>query len=144
MAPELRALLGTREVGIARWAAPVRWVSGVIFVVFGIGKFTEHAHEVNSFDAYGLPLSDAFVYLVGVLEIGGGALLIAGFLTRPAALIMAGNMLGAIVVSGIGEGEVLPSLTLAPALLAAMLFLLWVGPGSHALDSRIAPAAAVH
>jgi uncharacterized membrane protein YphA (DoxX/SURF4 family) len=54
-----------------------------------------------------------------------------------AALALAGNMLGAIVVSGIGEGEVLPSLTLAPVLLAAMLFLLWVGPGRHALDSCV-------
>jgi hypothetical protein len=36
------------------------------------------------------------------------------------AAVLAGNMIGAIVVSGILQNEVL-SLTLAPALLAAML-----------------------
>ncbi len=42
-------------------------------------------------------------------------------------MLLAGNMLTAIAVSGFGQGEVLPSLTLAPALLAVMLFLLVVG-----------------
>jgi len=44
-------------------------------------------------------------------------------------VLLAGNMLTAIAVSGFGEGEVLPSLTLAPApaLLAIMLALLVVG-----------------
>ena len=134
---ELQMLLGTRDRPAAHWAAGVRWVAGAVFVVFGIGKFTDHAHEVASFEAYGLPSPDAFVYLIGVLEIVGGLLLIAGLLTRLVALAMAGNMVGAIVVSGIGEGEVLPSLTLAPLLLAAMLFLLWVGPGERALDGRL-------
>jgi len=32
---------------------------------------------------------------------------------------------------------VLPSLTLAPALLAVMTFLLWAGPVAHALDGRL-------
>jgi putative oxidoreductase len=112
-------------------------VSGAIFLVFGIGKFSEHAHEVDSFESYGLPSPDVFVYAIGVLEVVGGALLIVGLLTRLAALALAGNMLGATVVSGVGEGEVLPSLTLAPTLLAAMLFLLWVGPGRYALDGRV-------
>ena len=57
--------------------------------------------------------------------------------TRLVALAMAGNMLGAIVFSGLGEGEVVPSLTLAPLLLAGMLFLIWVGPGRRALDGRL-------
>ena len=130
-------LLGTRDVPAARWAGPVRWVAGAIFVVFGIGKFSDHAHEVASFENYGLPSPDAFVYLIGALEIGAGLLLLAGLLTRLAALAMSGNMVGAIGASGIGEGEVVPSLTLAPALLVAMLFLLWVGPGARALDERL-------
>jgi putative oxidoreductase len=108
-----------------RWERPVRWLSGAIFVIFGIGKFSSHGHEVASFQTYGLPSPDAFVYLVGTLEIVGGALLIAGLLVRPVAMVLAGNMVGAIAVSGVGQGEAWPSLTLAPALLVAMLFLLW-------------------
>ncbi len=136
----LRALettLGTRNSAAASWAPPIRWASGVIFIVFGIGKFSEHASEVNSFDSYGLPAPDFFVHAIGGLEILGGTLLLAGLLTRLAALALAGNMIGAIVVSGIGQGEVVPSLTLAPILLVALLFLLWVGPGVRSLDTRL-------
>ncbi len=102
----------------------VRRAAGLLFLVFGIGKFTSHASEVASFDSYGLPAPDLFVYLIGTLEVVGGALLLAGLLTRLVALLLAGNMVGAIVTSGIGEGEVVPSLTLAPLLLIAMLYLL--------------------
>lgn len=137
MAIGIESALATSPRPAARWAAPVRWASGAIFVLFGIGKFADHGHEVETFESYGLPSPDAFVYLVGVLEIGGGLLLLAGLATRLAALALAGNMAGAIVVSGIGEGEVLPSLTLAPALLVAMLFLLWAGAGARSLDARL-------
>lgn len=124
----------TRPGAAARWALPVRWAAGVIFVVFGIGKFTRRAAEVASFDDYGLPSPDFFVTAIGVLEIVGGLMLILGLATRLVALVLAGNMVAAITLSGIGEGEVVPSLTLAPLLLVGMVFLVWVGPGNRSLD----------
>jgi putative oxidoreductase len=108
----------------ARILLVLRVAAGVVFVVFGIGKFSQHATEVDSFRTYGLPAPEAFVYAIGVLEIAGGLMLIAGILVWLAALALAGDMVGAIVVSGIGEGEVVPSLTLAPALLAVMVAVL--------------------
>lgn len=113
----------------------VRGISGAIFILFGAGKFLDHGHEVSSFESYGLPAPDAFVYLIGTLELVGGALLIAGLLTRLVALALAGNMVGAIAVSGIGEGEVIPSLTLAPLLLVAMVYLVRVGAGARSVDA---------
>jgi putative oxidoreductase len=107
-----------RPLTLARIAA------GVVFVVFGIGKFTAHASEVASFDEYGLPSPDTFVYVIGVIETVGGVLLVLGLLTPIVALVMAGNMAAAIALSGIKEGEVFPSLTLAPVLLVVMLLLL--------------------
>jgi putative oxidoreductase len=74
-----------------------------------------------------------FVVLIGAIELGGGLLLIAGVLTRPAALMLAGDMVGAIVVSGVAKGELI-SLTLAPVELVAMLVLLWTGPGAHSVS----------
>ncbi|MCA1689067.1 MAG: DoxX family protein, partial [Actinobacteria bacterium] len=109
-------------------------LSGAVFVAFGVGKFTSHASELDSFRGYGLPAPDAFVYLIGVVEIVGGLLLVVGLATRAASLVLAANMVGAILVSGIGRGEPI-SLTLAPALLVAMLLLVWRGPGRWALDS---------
>jgi len=108
--------------------AVLRLASGVIFVIFGLGKFVDHASEASSFAIYGLPHPSAFAYLIGVLELGGGLLLILGRGVRPAAVLLAGDMVGAIVVSGIGRGERV-SLTLAPALLVVMLLLVWQGGG---------------
>jgi putative oxidoreductase len=116
----------------------LRLLAGGVFVVFGIGKFTDHGSELASFKAYGLPAPEAFVVIVGLIEVFGGLLMIAGVLTRPAALVLAGNMIGAIVVSGIAKGELI-SLTLAPAELVAMLVLLCYGPGAHSLSGDFNP-----
>jgi putative oxidoreductase len=113
----------------------LRLLSGGVFVAFGAAKFVGHASELASFRTYGLPAPDVFVTVIGVVELVGGALLIVGWLVRPAALVLAGNMVGAIIVSGIAKGEVI-SLTLAPAELAAMLVLLWTGAGAFAVGSR--------
>jgi uncharacterized membrane protein YphA (DoxX/SURF4 family) len=78
-----------------------------------------------------------FAYAIGVLEVVAGALLVLGLLTRPAAAVLAGDMLGAIVTAGRVEGGAI-NLVLAPALLISMLALLWTGPGRWALDGRLA------
>jgi putative oxidoreductase len=106
-----------------RWATMVRWSAGIVFVVFGAGKFVNHASELASFRDYALPAPEAFVYVIGALELVGGVLLVSGRLVRLAALVLAVDMVGAIVVSGIGRGEDI-SLTLAPALLAAMILVI--------------------
>ena len=114
-------------------ALAARVVGGGVFAAFGLGKFTQHASEVASFEDYGLPAPDAFVYAIGVVEVVGGLLLVLGLLTRPAALVLAGDMVAAIIVSGVALGEAV-SLTVAPAELAVCLYLLWTGPGILALD----------
>lgn len=132
-----RLLLGGPETGaLANAACAGRVVAGTIFVGFGVGKFVNHAAEVASFETYGLPSPDAFVYAIGVIEIAGGVLLLVGLATRVAAVVLAGDMIGAIAVSGIAENEII-SLTLAPALLVMMSFLIVVGPGARALDNRL-------
>ncbi len=130
---ERRRLAG----GWERAALVGRVASGSVFVGFGLAKFVNHADEAASFQTYGLPFPDAFAYMIGGIEIIAGLLLLAGFATRAAAAILAGDMIGAIAVSGIGEGEII-SLTLAPALLVVMLLLIAIGPGERALDERLA------
>jgi putative oxidoreductase len=107
-----------------RWTSPVRLLAGLAFVVAGIPKFAANAWETRAFVSFGLPWPHAFVILIGVVEIAGGVLLLCDRLTRPTALVLAAVMVGAIVFSGIGHGDVIPSLTVAPLLLAATLFLL--------------------
>ena len=82
----------------------IRLVAGGVFVAFGAGKFLNHASELASFKTYGLPAPEVFVIIIGIVELLGGALLIVGLFTRPAALVLAGDMVAAIVVSGIAGG----------------------------------------
>ena len=100
-----------------------RVLSGGVFVVFGAGKFVNHSSELASFRTYGVPAPELFVVAVGVIELVGGGLLIANRYVRPAALVLAADMVGAIIVSGIARGEIV-SLTVAPAELLAMVALL--------------------
>jgi uncharacterized membrane protein YphA (DoxX/SURF4 family) len=142
MLPRLRALHGELAATRATRTGPrcltgTRWVAAGIFVGFGVTKFANHAAELASFRHYPLPAPGLFVYLVGALEIGGGLLLAAGLLTRPTALALAADMIGAVVVSGLARGEVI-SLTLAPLLLVAMIILIRSGAGAWSLDLWLA------
>ena len=126
--PTLSRTGSTRSVP-GHWLTGVRLAAAGVFVIFGIGKFVNHASELASFRLYGLPAAGAFVDAVGALELLGGLLLAARRLVVPIALALAGDMLGAIFVSGLAHGEII-SLTLAPALLVAMLLLVraeWQG-----------------
>src|SRR5262245_56039422 len=120
-------------MSIARGTAS--FAAGLVFLGFGIAKFLNHAVEVDSFETYGLPAPDAFVYAIGAIEVVGGLMLITAFGARVAALVLAGDMVGAVAISGIGEGEAI-SLTLAPALLVIMIAVLWAGPGRQPLGGR--------
>ena len=107
-----------------RLAAKVAIVTGVIFIFAGLVKFIFHGWELNAFRSFGLPWPSALEIFAGVLETVGGALLALRLLVAPVALLLAVTMAVAIGASGIGHGDVIPSLTLAPALLLAMVFLL--------------------
>ena len=126
-----------RTHGGAAWATTVvRIVTGALFVMFSIGKFADHADESADFEHYGIPAPEVATYLVGALELVGGALLIVGLLTRPTAFLLACNMLGAIATAGRVDGGSF-HLGVAPAMLAAMVFLVWAGPGRLALDRTL-------
>ncbi len=89
----------------------------------GLVKFVFHAWELRAFRAFGLPWPAALELFAGVLEIGGGALLIARSLVVPVSALLAATMVVAIGASGVGHGDVIPSLTLAPVLLGSLLWL---------------------
>jgi uncharacterized membrane protein YphA (DoxX/SURF4 family) len=100
-----------------------RFLPAGVFLVFGADEFVNHARNARSFRLYGLPDPSAFSYAIGSLEIVGALALLSGIALLPAAAVLAGDMVGAILVSGIALGE-LVSLTLAPAMLVAMLTLI--------------------
>jgi putative oxidoreductase len=132
-------VLSSRPHGAGAWATTVvRVVTGVLFVTFSLGKFVDHAQESADFDHYGIPAPEVATYLVGALELVGGLLLVIGLVTRPAALLLALNLVGAIATAGRVDGGTF-HLGVAPAMLVAMLFLVWAGSGRLAIDRQLRP-----
>ena len=110
--------LGARRVAL---------ICGVIFVAAGLVKFVFYHGELDAFRDFGIPVSSVMEPLVGLLETVGGVLLIGGVLVVPTAFVLAVIMFAAFVAGGIIHGSLIPSGTLAPALLVAMIYLMRVG-----------------
>jgi uncharacterized membrane protein YphA (DoxX/SURF4 family) len=113
----------------------VALICGVIFVVAGLVKFVFYHWELHAFRDFGIPAPSVMEPLVGALETVGGILLARGILIVPTAFVLAVIMFVAFVAGGILHGSPIPSDTLAPALLVAMVYLIGIGlsaPSSEA------------
>jgi putative oxidoreductase len=137
---QVHRLQENRLHGPAAWLPTVvRVVTGLFFVSTGIGKFADHAKEVADFRGFEVPWPEVAVPVVGTVELVGGLLLVVGLLTRPAALVLACNMIGALGTAGRVEGGSF-HLLYAPVLLVLMVFLVWAGAGRLSLDERMTPS----
>ena len=80
----------------------IRVMVGWVFLSEGIQKFLYPAlRGAGRFEGMGFPAPEFFASFVGVFEILCGIAILAGLLTRPAALAMLVNMTVAIVVTKI-------------------------------------------
>jgi len=113
--------------------AALRIVSGLLFFESGMQKlfgFPAPPFEV--------PM-DGLIFTAGILEFVGGALLLVGFLTRPAAFILSGMMAvgywmahapqSFFPASNMGTGAVL--------FCFVFLYIFFAGPGAWSLDTRL-------
>jgi uncharacterized membrane protein YphA (DoxX/SURF4 family) len=112
------------RLGEEETATKVAIMAGVIFFFAGLVKFVFHHWELHAFRSFGLPFPSVLEIFAGVVETVGGVLLALRRYVAPVAAVLSVTMLVAIASSGIGNGDVIPSLTLAPVLLIAMLYLL--------------------
>ncbi len=103
----------------------MRQLLGVAFVIGGLPKFVAFGWELDAFERFGLPYAEVWVIAAGIIEIGGGILLLRDRWVAPTAVLLAATMAVAIAVSGIKEGDVIPSLTVAPLLLAGCVYLMF-------------------
>ena len=113
----------------------LRVVLGASFIFHGYPKLMDPQHALKEFSGYGLPGYSA--YIIGLLEVFGGGLLIAGLLTRIVALLLtieSGMILYKTIspsegIKGFGHFEM-------PLLLAAMGFaLVTTGAGVISIDA---------
>lgn len=123
----------------ATWApralGALRIVAGYLFIAHGTAKLFAAPH-VAMFD--GLQIF-SLMGLAGVLEVVGGALLIVGLFTRPAAFVLSGFMAVAYFMAHASQGNaLLPILNggeLAVLYSFLFLFLAAAGGGAYALDN---------
>jgi uncharacterized membrane protein YphA (DoxX/SURF4 family) len=108
-------------------AGQIAVVCGLIFIPAGLVKFAFYHWELHAFRDFGIPAATVLEPLVGALETLGGVFLALRLLVVPTAFVLAVIMLVAFISGGIIHGDAIPSDTLAPTLLAAMIYLVWKG-----------------
>jgi len=69
----------------------------------GIGKFPPSSGFIEGVSKMGFPAPEIFAWLAGCSEFGGGLLLAAGLMTRPAALFILPTMFTAAFIRNAGE-----------------------------------------
>ena len=122
----------------------IRLIVGGVFLSEGIQKFLFPGDlGVGRFIKIGIPSPEIMAPFVGVVEIVGGVLLLAGFLTRLAAIPLLINMLVAITTTKIpilqksGFWAMAHEARVDYAMFLGCIFLLVVGAGTWSLDAGL-------
>lgn len=116
----------------------------LIFVSEGIQKFLfQAAFGAGRYSRIGLPMPGLMAPFVGTLQIACGLLVLAGFLTRPAALLLALDMFAATLTTKIpiiherGFWAMAHEAPMDVAMFFSSAFLAVVGAGPRSVDARI-------
>lgn len=126
-----------QQIGIA----VIRVVTGIVFAAHGAQKVFVFgfAGVTGAFTKMGVPMPALMGPFIALLELLGGLALVVGLLTRLAAVGLACNMLGAILLVHLAAGFFLPAgYEFALTLLAACTCIALAGPGAMAVDGAIA------
>jgi putative oxidoreductase len=139
----------------------IRWMAGGVFLWEGILKFVYTNQGVGRFTKLGIPFPGPTAHFVAVLEIAGGLLLMAGFLTRFISIPFVIEMIVAILSTKIslylgtsplplppappqvGPWAVLHEIRSDYAQIMSVLFLMIAGPGPLSVDAVLGRARAV-
>jgi putative oxidoreductase len=125
----------------------VRLSVGFMFFSGAVGKLGDIDKFIAMFDSLGIPAASIVAPATAVVELVGGLALMIGLATRPVALILAMDMVGALVTD-IGPGLAEKYSTLWSflsnlfyssewLLIGLLLFLVCIGAGRASLDAVI-------
>jgi putative oxidoreductase len=132
-----------------RWVVLIRLMVGAVFLSEGIQKFLFPAElGAGRFAKIGLPSPDALAPFVATFEVGCGLLVLAGGLTRLAALPLITIMCVAIgttkvpILLGRGFWSMAHEARTDFSMLLGSIFLLIVGAGPWSVDAWLGKTAA--
>lgn len=129
----LRLIARLTDPGRPLWGTLVlRIALAALFIPVGLGKFVNHDAYTERFERWGFGAAAGEVAIfVGVVEVMCGLMLLLGVVPRLAALVLAGDMVGALLTAGRVDGgqDVWLPLILIAALSAVILW----GAGRWAL-----------
>jgi putative oxidoreductase len=132
-----------RRTNAPRATILIRLLVGGVFLAEGIQKFLfPAALGVGRFVKIGIPAPQFFAPFVGVVEIVGGTLLIIGFITRLAAILLLIDISVAIATTKIpllsraGFWSTVHEARTDYCMLLGLAFLLLVGSGPLSIDGR--------
>jgi putative oxidoreductase len=130
--------------GLTPLAAIGRILLALIFVLAGIAKLGAMATTAEHMASHGIPYSNDLIWAVVALELGGGILLIVGFLTRLVAAAYFCYLLALAVIfhaywtmSGAQAHAQHADFFQHLAIMGGMLFVLAFGAGPYSIDSLI-------
>lgn len=126
----------------------LRLTVGFMFFSGAVGKFGDLGTFTAMFDSLGIPAAPVLAPFTAVVELIGGALLMLGLGTRLVSLVLAGDMVGALLTD-IGPPlaqkypalwDFLSNLFYTPEwlLIGLLAWLLCVGAGKASLDALVA------
>jgi putative oxidoreductase len=126
---------GFFEAWSPRLLSVLRIVTALLFMAHGTAKLFQMPH-IPMFDNLQLM---SLLGLQGVLEAGGGLLLLVGLFTRPVAFILSGDMAVAYFMSHWPKNwmPLLNGGDLAVLFCFVFLYLCVAGPGPWSLDERL-------
>lgn|SRR5690348_12952577 len=136
-------MYGTSAVAAQRLAVGLtilRVIVGILFIAHGAQKLFVFGlgGVIGMFGQMHVPLPAISAPLVAFVELLGGVALVIGLFTRIAAILLACDMLGAILFVHGRNGLFLPNgYEYALTLLAVNVALVISGPGAYAIDDRL-------
>jgi putative oxidoreductase len=118
----------------------LRIVGGLTFLVYGWNKLQDPAGWEGMLTGLGFPSPTILSWFVLLLELVGGAALIAGLLVRPIALLFAIEMIVSSITVKVDLGfapQGATGIELDLVLFGTMLALVILGPGRLSLDETV-------
>ncbi len=125
--------------------AVLRVITGIVFAVHGYQKFFMMGLDETAgfFGSLGIPMAELAAPLIATLELAGGIAVALGLLTRPIALLLVFDLLGAIALVHAKNGFFVPrGIEFVLTLMTAALTLALAGPGSASVDRMLSGRSA--